>query len=289
MAGVLRRRPGTFPATPGGAFWRPRWAIALVTSENSWRPLSVKLKVTFGWSNWSKLGFGSVMSVPESAGRSLITNHSALGSFGLVRRGRAVQPLLLHHERALRDGDHLAVRRLLLAGQLGEEVSLGVGRAGDPGVGLGVEEVVARPGRRALVLEAVRLLLGGELDRVVEAAEGRLAARHVRLRRVRDDVRLPVVEVELGGLPHLLARVRGVAHVGKTDADRVGADPRDLRLGDAEGVGPLADDLDRPVDVRPVDRRVLRRRPGLEDQLGPALEVEAEGRLLGRDDDARSR
>ena len=52
-------------------------------SANSWRPLSVKLKVTVGWSNWSKLGFGSLMSVPESAGRSRITNHSAPGSFGL--------------------------------------------------------------------------------------------------------------------------------------------------------------------------------------------------------------
>jgi hypothetical protein len=27
--------------------------------------------------NWSKFGFGSVMSVPESAGRSLITNQDA--------------------------------------------------------------------------------------------------------------------------------------------------------------------------------------------------------------------
>ena len=61
-----------------------------MTSGNSWRPLSVKLKVTFGWLNWSKFGFGSVMSVPESAGRSLITNQAGvelvLGPCLAVRR-----------------------------------------------------------------------------------------------------------------------------------------------------------------------------------------------------------
>ena len=45
-----------------------------------------------GWLNWSKFGFGSVMSVPESAGRSRITNHSAVGSFGLSGAGLPLSP-----------------------------------------------------------------------------------------------------------------------------------------------------------------------------------------------------
>jgi hypothetical protein len=91
--------------------------------------------------------------------------------------------------------------------------------------------------------------------------------------------------VELGRLTDLFARMRGIRDVGQPDADRVGADPRDLRLRHAEGVCSLPDDLDRAVHVGAVDRRVLRCRPGLEDQLGAALEIEAQGRLLRRDDD----
>ena len=49
----------------------PRWAICRVTSWNASRPSSVKPKVTLGSLNSSNSCFGSVMSVPESAGRSL--------------------------------------------------------------------------------------------------------------------------------------------------------------------------------------------------------------------------
>ena len=45
----------------------------------------------------------------------------------------------------------------------------------------------------------------------------------------------------------------GVLDVGQADLDLVGAEPRDLGLGDAELVDPLADDLDRAVDVLAVD------------------------------------
>src|SRR5262249_48190212 len=124
-------------------------------------------------------------------------------------------------------------------------------------------------------------------DRVVVAAEGGLAAGDVRRRWVGDDVRLPVVEVELRRLADLLARPGRIGDVRQPDPDRVRADPGDLRLGDAERVGPLPDDLDRPVDVVAADGRVLRGRSGLEDQLGAALQIEAQGRLLGRHDDAR--
>ncbi len=45
--------------------------------------MPVKLKVTIACPKLSVLGFGSVMSVPESAGRSLITNQCAVGSLKL--------------------------------------------------------------------------------------------------------------------------------------------------------------------------------------------------------------
>ena len=249
--------------------------------------MPVKLKVTSGLLNWSKFGFGSLMSVPESAGRSLITNHGrrVLARDGVRRRGLSLSGLLLDHERALGDSEDLGVGGLLLTGQVGEQVLRVLGGPRDVGVGLRVEQVVLRAVGRALVLEALGRLLGGDLDRVVVARERCLAPGHVRGHGVGDDVGLPVVEMELRRLPDLLARVGRVAHVRQPDPDGVGADPRDLRLGDAERVGPLADDLDRAVDVRPIDRGVLRRRASLEDQLGAALEVEAEGGLLGRDHD----
>ena len=62
------------PEIPGGALWSPRSAIPLVTSSNALRPSSVNSKVTLGW-----LVVGSVccsgflMSLPDSAGMSLIT------------------------------------------------------------------------------------------------------------------------------------------------------------------------------------------------------------------------
>ena len=63
---------------------------------------------------------------------------------------------------------------------------------------------------------------------------------------------------------------------GRPTVDLVLADPRDLGLGDAERVDPLADDLDRAVDVLGGDLGDLRRRAALVDELGAALEVEPE-------------
>jgi hypothetical protein len=125
----------------------------------------------------------------------------------------------------------------------------------------------------ALVLEALGLLLGGELDRVVVARERGLALRDVGQRGVGDDVWLPVVEVELRRVAHPLDRLLGVLNIRKADPNRVLADSGDLRLGNAQRVRPLPDDLDRPIHVVPLDLRVLRGRATLVDQLGAALEV----------------
>ena len=127
---------------------------------------------------------------------------------------------------------------------------------------------------------ATGFCFGGELDRVVGGREGAgedqllvlgllgvapgvfhaLSALSARRRRLlagvaadrllrADQVRLPVVEVELGGGPDLVDRPLRVGDVGQADRDLVGAEARDLGLGDAELVDPLADDLDRAVDV----------------------------------------
>ena len=50
-------------------------------------------------------------------------------------------------------------------------------------------------------------------------------------------------------VPDLLDRALGVLDVREADRDLVGARSLDLRLGDAERVGALADRLDRVVDV----------------------------------------
>ena len=82
---------------------------------------------------------------------------------------------------------------------------------------------------------------------------GLIALAGIRRPGSADHVRLPVVEVELGGRADLRLRPLRVVDVGQAHPDLVAADPGDLRLGDAEAVGALADDLDRAVDVLPVD------------------------------------
>ena len=57
----------------GSALSTPRWEISRVMSWNAVRPLSVKLKVTTGWRVSSKFCSGFLMSVPESAGLSWMT------------------------------------------------------------------------------------------------------------------------------------------------------------------------------------------------------------------------
>ena len=54
------------------------------------------------------------------------------------------------------------------------------------------------------------------------------------------------------------------------------ADPRDFDLRDAELVAAGADDVDALFHRRAVDRRLLRGRPALQDELHAALEVKAE-------------
>jgi hypothetical protein len=107
----------------------------------------------------------------------------------------------------------------------------------------------------------------------------------VRLAVLAEDVRLPVVEVELGRRADLLLGLVGVLDVGQRDVDLVGARPLDLGLRDAELVDALAHDVDRPVDGVPGDLAEPRRL-GLVDERHAALQVEAQaGRLRGDDHD----
>ena len=71
----------------------------------------------------------------------------------------------------------------------------------------------------------------------------------------------------------------GVVDPGERDHDLVVALLADLRLGDAELVDPVAEDLERAVEVGLLQRPVLRRHR-LQRHLETALEVEAERRLL---------
>ena len=71
--------------SPGSALSTPRWAISAVIRLNALRPLSVKSNVTIGsFVRWSKFCSGFLMSVPESAGLSWITQkRSGSGASGL--------------------------------------------------------------------------------------------------------------------------------------------------------------------------------------------------------------
>src|ERR1700733_10899530 len=99
----------------------------------------------------------------------------------------------------------------------------------------------------------------------------------------RQRVGLPVVEVELGGRPHLVLRPRRVTHVGQSYDDLVIARGLDLRLGHAQLVDAAAHDVDGALECGSRDRGRLRARQALVDQLYPTLEVEAQHRLLRLD------
>ncbi len=180
------------------------------------------------------------------------------------------------------------------------------------------EEVEAGAAGRALGAIGHGFLFGSEPDRVVSGREGaredqllvldlgRRAARVFpffvgfgdgplrgfgaglapdRLLRT-DQVRFPVVEVQLRRGPDLVDGALGVGDVGQADRDVVLAEAGDLGLGDAELVDPLADDLDRAFDVGAGHFLDLPGRRALVDQLDPALEVEAEAGRLAGDDEA---
>jgi hypothetical protein len=210
-----------------------------------------------------------------------------------VLRGRLLALVYLRVRVVLRRlglDDDRALGHLLDDGSLGlsalrvveEEVLLRLGRPGKKLERVLVEEVVGGPGGGAEVLQALRLLLAGELDRVVEPVEAPLGGV-VELRVRRDDVPLEVVEEELGGGADLLDGALGVRHVGQPDLDLVLADLRDLGLGDAQLVGAFAQDVQRPVHVGGVDVGVLRGGVRLVDELRAAAEVQPEDGFLGRD------
>ncbi len=255
---------------------RERLAALVVELEGDVGLVGVGVLLLLGVADLVAREGGPVLEHVPAAARVVVA--LVLGRVGVVRRR-----LLLDHDRALGHREDLAARRLLLVGLVDEEVALGGPGPGDQLLGLGVEQVEGRPGGRAGVLEALGLSLGGELDRVVEPVERELGGA-VRLRgRVGNYVRLPVVEEELRRVADLGDRALGVLDVGEPDADGVRAQARDLGLGDAQGVGPLADDLDRAVHVLALDLGVLGRRAALVDELGAAAQVQAELRVLGID------
>ena len=191
-----------------------------------------------------------------------VLDDRALG-LGVVGEAQEEVLLLLHRPHARAIGDRLAVRSDRLERALVEEVVVAARRGAE---GL------------AVLFEAFGLLFLRLLDRVDQAVEWPLRCSvDVRVRR--DDVRLEVVEEELRGVADLIDRVLRVLHLREPDRDLGLADPRDLRLGDAERVDPVADDVDGTVDVLAARLWHRRRPPRLVDQLGAALEVEA---LLGR-------
>jgi hypothetical protein len=174
-----------------------------------------------------------------------------------------------------RDRAVLAVlNRLLFGGEFRGPVGIGVSAGGDQQFVLEALGVAARvlPAFFGLFERPRRRLLAGT------AADRPLGA---------DQVRLPVVEEELGGGADLVDRPFGVGDVGEADRDLGLAEARDLGLGDAELVDPFADDLDRRVDVAARDFLGLAGRRRLVDELHPALEVEPEAGRLGRDDQGR--
>ncbi len=223
-------------------------------------------------------------------------------------------------DRAHRHLQHLALASALAAVDVDVEVFDLVLGAGDQFVRVAfLEQVVARLRRRAGRAVRDRRLLGAELHRPVGVREGaredqlfveeplRWPPRFLpflfgRLQRPRrrfaagvaadrllaaEQVRLPVVEVELRGGADPFGRPFRFGDVGEADRDLGFAEARDLRLGDAQLVDSFADDLDRGVDVRSRDFRHLPGRGRLVDELDAPLQVEAEAGLLVGDDDAR--
>jgi hypothetical protein len=190
------------------------------------------------------------------------------------------------------DEDALGDREELRPGALaGLERLAGLGLRGERlpleqrAVGL-VEDVGARLVGRVVVLVALRIAAGGLLDGPEEPRDRRLAA--VDLRRVRpalvvEDVRFPVVEEELGGRPDLGGRAVGVLDAREVHLE-VAPGEQQLGLRDAEGVDPLAQEAEGPVERLLGDGGLRLGRLALVDELDAALEVEAELGLLRRDD-----
>ncbi len=222
------------------------------------------------------------MSVPPSSGRSWMTNQQP-DARAVLDRIRVT----FDHPCALGDRDHDAPRRLGLVRLVDEEILLCRLGTGQLLLAALVEEVVGRARRRAALLEALGLLLGSQVDRLELPREEALG--RVLLPGLADHVRFPVVEEELRGVSDLLDRPVGVLDIGKANRDLRLTDSRDLRLGDAEAVGAIADDLDRPVHVLRCHLGVLRGRPTLVDQLGTAAQIEAELRVFLEDDRERPR
>ena len=211
----------------------PRWAIWRVTSWKASRPFSVNSKVTFGWLLWSVFCFGSVMSVPESAGRSLSAIPAGLRR--LVGLPGAFGRQFGDEHGPGGHFDHDPVAGTFLTGRADVEVLLGVFGPGDQLVRrLALEEVVARPGGRAGCRSWRPGAVGGQQGGVVGGREGAVVDQLPILRAVEgvapgrfpflfaffsaaggrllagmpadrllgaDQVRLPVIEVELRGRP----------------------------------------------------------------------------------------
>ena len=131
----------------------------------------------------------------------------------------------------------------------------------------------------------LRLLLGSHLDGLEEPARARVG----RVAALPEDVGLPVVELQLGRRAHLGDRAIGVVDVRQADRYLIPPRALDLGLGDAECVRALADRLDRVVHRLGRDRRDLRGRLALVDELDPAAQVEAQDGLLRRDHGQRAR
>ena len=154
----------------------PRWAIRLVTSWNASRPSSVNSKVTLGWlvvGSAAAAGCGSRRRRAPAGPRAARTSRGC-GVVALVLGVWVAGGSSL--TSALRHRDDLAARRLLAVGLIDEEVAPAGLRAGDqPLVVCGVEQVEGAAGGRAGP-RSTRVLLRGDLDRVVEAVERRLRA-----------------------------------------------------------------------------------------------------------------
>ena len=165
-------------------------------------------------------------------------------------------------------GDRVELGALrLLAAELPEDVFLRLARPGEARLVLRIEVPLRRGARlRRLLLPRKERQ---ELSRGVDHA--------ARARRRRQRVGLEVEELELRGLADDLGRAAGIVDACELNRDLIGSLARDDRLGDAELVDALAHDLDRAVEILLRDLPALRRLR-LEDDLEPALEVEAERR-----------
>ncbi len=155
----------------------------------------------------------------------------------------------------------------LLAAELLEQVLLRLARAAEALLVLRVQVPLGRrPGLGRLLLARQERQ---ELRRGVDLTVG--------ARRRRQGVSLQVEELQLGGLADDLGGAPRIVDAGELDGDLVGALARDDRLGDADLVDALPHDLDRAVEIVLRDLPTLRRLR-LEDDLEPALQVEAQGR-----------